>query len=71
MPETENPQITDAVSQSNLSVLGQAAAQAVATSLQASSHAASLRVAALQSGSTNMSLLRQAVVVRAAAGLTP
>ncbi len=71
MPETENPQITDAVSQSNLSVLGQAAAQAVATSLQASSHAAGLRVAALQGSSTNMSLLRQAVVVRAAAGLTP
>ena len=32
MPETENPQITDAVSQSNLSVLGQAAAQAVGVS---------------------------------------
>ncbi|WP_420328121.1 RebB family R body protein [Mameliella sp.] len=71
MTETANPQITDAVSQSNLSVLGQAAAQAVAASFQASSNAAGLRAMALQSGSSNMTLLRQAVVVRATAGLTP
>lgn len=63
-PTELNGQITDAVTQANVEVLGNAPAQAMATTYQANAHAMSL---AMQNAATNqqtMAALSQSIVTR-------
>lgn len=69
IPTLVNGQITDAVSQSTLTVLGTSGATAVAAVQQAASQSAGLRMQGAQAASGRLDMLRQAVVARAAARL--
>lgn len=60
-PTAVNDQITDAISQSNLTVLGQSSATAVATTAQSLAHSFGLRLSAEQAGSARLGVLREAV----------
>ncbi len=68
-PTAINDQITDAVTQSNLSVLGQANATAIGTSSQSLAQAFGMQLQAHQASSARMSVLRGAVTTSAAAAL--
>ncbi len=65
-PTAINSQITDAVSQSSLSVLGQASATAIGATSQSLAHAFAMQLLAQQAGSARMSVLRDATTTRAA-----
>ncbi|WP_299921108.1 RebB family R body protein [uncultured Pelagimonas sp.] len=68
-PTAINDQITDAVTQSNLSVLGQASATAIGASSQSLAQAFGMQLQAQQASSARMSVLRGAITTSAAAAL--
>ena len=60
-PTEVNGEITDAVTQANISVLGQAPAMAMGTIYQSFAHAMSLQFANAVSAQQNLNILAQAV----------
>lgn len=59
---TVNPQVTDAVTQSNVKVLGEAPAQAMALVYQTAAHSISLAMENAQNSQGNMQQIGQAIV---------
>lgn len=65
-----NPQITDAVTQTNVKVLGEAPAQAMATLYQIASQAAGIMISNANSNQGNMNALNPSIVAQAIKILT-
>jgi len=61
-PTELNSQITDAVAQANVQVLGDAPAQAMATTYQATAHAVSLGMQNAAAGQQTMATLSQTIL---------
>jgi hypothetical protein len=60
-----NPQITDAVTQTNVKVVAEAPAQAMATLYQIASQAAGIAIANANSNQGNMNALNPSIVAKA------
>lgn len=60
-----NPQITDAVTQTNVKVVAEAPAQAMATLYQVASQAAGIAISNANSNQHNLNLLNPAIVSQA------
>lgn len=60
-----NSQITDAVTQTNVKVLGEAPAQAMATLYQVASQAAGIAISNANSNQHNLNLLNPSIVAQA------
>lgn len=60
-----NSQITDAVTQTNVKVLGEAPAQAMATLYQVASQAAGIAIANANSNQQNLNALNPSIVAQA------
>ena len=65
MANEVNPQITDAVTQTNVKVLGEAPAQAMATLYQVASQSAGLAIANATSNQQNLNSLNITIVAEA------
>jgi hypothetical protein len=65
MPDTVNPQITDAVTQANVKVLAEAPAQAMAAFYQIMTSANGIAAQNAVSNQHNLNLLNAAIVAKA------
>ena len=63
--KTVNPQITDAITQTNVKILGEAPAQAMAVLYQTMSHSISLAMESAQQNQNQMQTIGKAVVAAA------
>lgn len=63
--KTVNPQITDAITQTNVKVLGEAPAQAMAVIYQTMAHSISLAMESAQQNQNQMQTIGKAVVAAA------